>query len=186
LAQRPASRVPYSRSPRQRGAAPCSPMEALWEHAIVSWRRMDPRRGWSRDLGLCGACRLRGRPGTALHTRFQWAIRHQPQPDVCRLDLTLSWLCSYHAERVVGSITPSRGRTHSSGCSARRACLGRSFREKLHQVPEAGSPISLTAGAERREIIVLFWTNMGCDLAKLTYSHQTLDIACNRCSDRRY
>jgi hypothetical protein len=186
MEKRPASRASHGRNPHQRSAAPYSPMENLWEQATVSWRWMDPRRGWSRDLGLCGACRLRGRPGTALHTRFQWAIRHQPQPDVCRLDLTLSWLCSYHAERVVGSITPSRGRTHSSGCSARRACLGRSFREKLHQVPEAGSPISLTAGAERREIIVLFWTNMGCDLAKLTYSHQTLDIACNRCSDRRY
>src|SRR5215210_3598297 len=155
MEKRPASRASHGWNPRQRSAAPYSPMENLWEQGTVSWCWLDPSRGWSRDLGLGCASRLRGRPGATIHTRFQWALRHQPQPDVCRLDLALSWRCSYHAERVDGSITPSCGRIHPSGCSARRACLGGCFRGKIHPVPEAGSPISLTAGAERRDLSVL-------------------------------
>jgi len=161
MEKRPASRASHGRNPRQWSAAPNPPMENRWEQATVSWRWLDPGRGWSRDLGLGGASRLRDRPGAALHTRFQWALRHQPQTDVCRLDLALSWSCTYQAERVDGSITPSCGGIHPSECSARRARVGENFRGKLHSVSETGSPISLTAGAEHRDLSELIWANMG-------------------------
>jgi hypothetical protein len=59
---------------------------------------------------------------------------------------------SHYAERVVGRVTSSRGRAHPPGRSARRAYVRGGFRGKLHPVPEAGRPISLTAGAGSREV----------------------------------
>ena len=152
MEQRPASRASHRRNPRQRSAVPYSPMETFWEQAAVSWRWLGPCRGWSRDLSIGGASSLRGRLGASLQTHFRWALRHQPQPDVCRLDLTLSRCCSHYAERVVGRVTSSRGRAHPPGRSARRAYVRGGFRGKLHPVPEAGQPISLTAGAGSREV----------------------------------
>ena len=113
---------------------------------------MDSCGGGGRDLSIGSTSRLRGRSGATLHTYFQWALRHQPQPDVCRLDPTLSRSCSYHAERVDGRITSGCGRTHPPGRSARRAYVGRGFRGRLHSLPEAGSSIPVMAGAESQDI----------------------------------
>ena len=125
-------------------------MEAFRERAAVSWCRMGPFLGRSRNLSIGSANRLRGRPAATLHTHFQWTLRHKPQPDVRWLDITLSRRCACHAERVDGRINSSCGRTHPSRGPARRTCAGGCFRGKLLPVPEAGPPISLTAGAERQ------------------------------------
>jgi hypothetical protein len=150
MEQYPASRASHYRDPRQRSATPCSPMETAWEQATVQWRRMGPSRGWSSDLSIRGASRLRCRLGAALHAHFQRALRHQPQPDVCWLDLALCWRSAYHAKRVDGCITPSSGRAHPPGCPSGRAHAGGSVRRRIRQVPEAGSSIPLGADVHRQ------------------------------------
>ena len=160
MGQYPASRTSPGRNPHQRSAAPHSLMETSWEQAAVSWRWLDPCRLWSRDLSIGDYRRLRGRLGASLHTHRQWTLRHQPQPDVCRLDLTLSWYCSNHAKRVDGRSASSCGRTHPPGRSARRADVGGGFRGSLRPVQEAGSSISLTPGAERQFVSTLCWNRV--------------------------
>jgi hypothetical protein len=150
MEQYPASRASHDRDSRQRSATPCSPLETSWEQAAVQRRWMDPCGGWSRDLSIGSASRLRCRPGATLHAHFQRALRYQPQPDVCRLDLALSWRCAYHAKRVDGRIASSRGRGHPPGRSSRRAHAGASVRGRVRPVPEAGSSIPLVAGVERQ------------------------------------
>src|SRR5829696_1793869 len=118
---------------------------------------MDTCRSRSRDLCIGGAGRLRCRPRATLYTRFQWTLRHQPQPDVRRLDPTVSRSCSYQAERVDDRIASSCSGIHPPGRTGRRAIVGGGFRGRLRSVQEAGSSISLTAGAERQDVVVLRW-----------------------------
>ena len=118
-------------------------METPWEQAVPQRCRMAPCRGWSRDLSIGSASCLRCRLGAALHTYIQRPLRHQPQPDVCWLDLALSWRCAYYAKRMDGSITFSIGWGHPPGRSSRRAHAGASVRGRVRPVPEAGSSIPL-------------------------------------------
>jgi hypothetical protein len=150
MEQYPASRAPHARDSRQRSDAPRSPMETPREQAAVSWRWMDPCRGWSRDLSICGSHRRRCRLGPALHAHLQWTLCHKPQPYVFGFDFALSRSCSHHAKHVDGRITSSCGSTHPPGRPAGRAHAGGSVRGRIHQVPEAGSSIRLVAGVVRR------------------------------------
>ncbi len=143
MGQCPASRTPHGRDPYQRSAAPFSPMETPWEQAALQQRWMDPCRGWSCILSSGSASRLRCRLGATLHTHFERALHYQPQPDVCRLDLALSWRCAYHAKRLDGRIPSNRCGAHPPGGASRRAHAGASVRRRLHPVPEAGSSIPL-------------------------------------------
>ena len=157
MEQYPASRAPHGRDSRQRSVAPCSPMETPREQAALQRWWMGPCRGWSRDLGLGSASRLRCRFGAALHTHLHRALRYQPQPYVYRVDLALSRSRACHAKRMDGRIASYRGRGHPPGRSSRRARAGASVRGRLRPVPEAGSSIPLAAGAERQVIRVLCW-----------------------------
>ena len=173
MEQYPASRAAPGRVSRQRSAAPRSPMETSWEQAVVQQCRMDPSRGWSCDLSIGSASRLRRRLRAALYTHFQRALRYQPQPDVYRLDLTLSWGCACYAKRMDGRITSSGGRAHPPGRSWRRAHAGTSVRRRLRPVPQAGSSIPLTAGAERQDVSVFCWNYLMRKPAKAGLAHQT-------------
>jgi hypothetical protein len=149
MGQCPASRASPDRDARLRSAAPCSPMETAWKQVALQRCWMDPCGGWSCDLSIGSASRLRCEPGTALHTHFHWSLRHQPQPDVCWLDFALCWRCAHHAKHMDGCITSSRGRGYSPGRSARRAQAGASVRGRVPSVPEAGSSIPLAADVQR-------------------------------------
>jgi hypothetical protein len=56
-----------------------------------------------------------------------------------------------------GRITSDRGKSRPPGGSARRAKTGASLRGRVPSVPEAGSSIHLTAGAENQNISLLSW-----------------------------
>src|SRR5215212_11601733 len=100
---------------------------------------MDTGGGWSRDLGLGGASRLRCRPGATLQARFDRALLNEPQPDVRRLDLAVSWSCADHTKLVDDLIASAGGRDHPPRGTSRRARSGGSVRTRVFQVPEAGS-----------------------------------------------
>lgn len=148
MEQHPATRATHGRNARQRRAAPCPPMETPWEQAALQRCRIDPCRNRDNDLGIGGANRLRCRPRPTLRAHFNRTLRHQPQPDVRRLDPALSRSCACHAKRVDARITPDSGRDHPPGGYSRGAYAGASIRRRVHSVPEAGSSISLTVGAE--------------------------------------
>jgi hypothetical protein len=148
--QYPASRVSHRRDSRQRSAAPCPSMETPWEQAALQRCWMGLSWDWSCDLSIRGASRLRCEHGAALHTHLQRALRHQPQPDVCWLDLALCWRSAYHAKRVDGCISSSGGRAHPPGCPSGRAHAGGSVRRRIRQVPKAGSSIPLGADVHRQ------------------------------------
>ena len=157
MEERPASRAARGRVSRQRSASPCSPMETPWQQVALQWCWMDSCRDWSRALGIGSANRLRCRPGATRHAHFHRSLRHQPQPDVCRVDLTLSRRRACHAKRLDVRIAPSRGMGHPPGRSSRRAQAGANFRGSVPPVQEAGSSIPLAAGAERQDVCVVRW-----------------------------
>ncbi len=148
MEQYPASRATHGRVSRQRSATACFPMETPWEQAALPRRWMDPCGGWSCDLSVGSASRFRCRLGAALHTHYHWSLRHQPQPDVYRMDLALSRSRAHYAKRMDGRITSSGGRRHSPRRSSRRAHAGASVRRRLRPVPQAGSSIPLVAGVQ--------------------------------------
>jgi hypothetical protein len=170
--QYPASRAAPGRVSRQRSAAPRSPMETSWEQAVVQQCRMDPSRGWSCDLSIGSASRLRRRLRAALYTHFQRALRYQPQPDVCWLDLALYWRCAYHAKLLDGRVASDRGRDHPPGHSSRRAQAGASIRGRVSSVPEAGSSIPLACGDERLDASVLSCNHLIRKSAEAELAHQ--------------
>jgi hypothetical protein len=150
MEQYPASRAPHGRDSCQRSAAPYTPMETAWEQAALQRCRVDPYRGWSRDLSIGGTSRFRCRLRAAVRTHFQRAIRYQPQPDVCGLDLALCWRCAHHAKRMDDRITSSHCRAHPPGCSSRGARFGASVRARVRPLQEAGSSIPLAIYVQRR------------------------------------
>jgi hypothetical protein len=149
MEQYPASRASHRRDSRQRSATPCSPMETAWEQAALQRYQMNTCGGWSCDLSIRGASRHRCRLGAALHAHFQRALRHQPQPDVCWLDLALCWRSAHHAKRVDGWIVSSGSRDHPPRRSSRGAHAGGSVRRRVRPVPEAGSAIPLAVDVQR-------------------------------------
>ncbi len=173
MEQYPASRASHSWDSRRHTAAPCSPLETPWEQAAPQRCRMAPCRGWSRDLSIGGASRLRCGLGAALHTHFRRALRYQPQPDVCWLDLALCWRCTCHAKRVDGRIISSGGRAHPPGRSWRRAHAEASVWGRVRQVPEAGSSVPLTTSAERQDISLLCCNYLMRKPAEVKLAHQT-------------